>query len=756
MVNSVWILIVAGYLSTIKGFVKDSITGKPLEYAVVVVYDTTGKQIQGTYTDEEGLFVIKGIKPGIYYLIADYIGYKKTKTKYLNIHGKIYDVGTIYLKPAYLKMKEVVVKGRPEKINVEVDKIVIRPKGDIISEGGTAKDVLRGVPGVKVGINGEVEIKNSKNYIVLINGKPTMMEPEEALKEIPASEIEKIELITNPGAEYDPESNAIVNIILKGKGTKFGRSINVRLGTNQNYGASVLWGIEKEKTSFYINIPYFKYGEKMLYDMEVVRDTDTMKVFNSSVTNIDNPASLRAGIVYTIDKNSSFGIEGKLGRYIFETRSDMKYTTTDNKNLHVPLSEKWTSNVYALSLDFTKKLENHNRWDINLYAGNLKSNKDLDNPQIYDDSIIGGTRTQGNGSRKRIRIDVKHQGKIWHLEYKTGYRYEEKNASSTTLNKFYGDTTYETKLAHKRELHAGFIKLNGDYSKLGYSAGVRIEYAKRRIDTIHFKSMDIFPSFYVSYRSGGLNTMTLSYTRRIKRPDAFSLNPVKVWVLPNEAHAGNPNLKPEYINSLEFNFGTIIKTRISLNLTLSYIYKQNYIYTVREVTASGDIISREMNLRYRKDIGGGLVLSWTPVGFANISFTPDVWLYEFINGNKKKVRDIKYEIPVNIQTNLPFGGLQLFAIYTSPYEEEGTRYSSNFITQLAFMTKIHGFTISAGFIDAFHTFKLRSYTDFSDGFRRITARPAYPFIFVDIRFTKNRIKKVKSVKESISSDIKGL
>ncbi|GEM_PF-1883653 len=752
----IMVALLSGYLSTVKGYVKDKKTQKPLEYAVVVIYDTTGKQVKGTYTDENGLFIIKGIKPGSYYLSADYIGYKNAKTKRFKIEGREFFVGIIYLKPEYIKMKEVVVKGRPQKVRREIDRIVVEPSGDIVNSGGTAKDVLKDVPGVKVDINGEVEIKNSKNFTVLINGKPTMMDASEALQEIPASEIKRIEVITNPSAEYDPESNAIVNIILKSQSAQFGRSINIRLGTFDNYGASLLWGVKKGKWSLYLNPLYFTYGQHLLYNMDVVTSGETLNVRDSKATNLDNPASFRIGIVYNLDKNTTFGMEGKIGHYTFQTESRM-YTTRSNGNgFFTPLDEKWMSSVYGISFDFNKRLSEDNALNAMLYTGILKSSKDLDNPQFINDSITGGIRTTGNGNRKRIRFDLQYKGKIKGIEYKIGYRYETKDANSTTSLEFYNDTTYQNNLHYRKDVHAGFLKLKGSFSKFGYSVGLRSEYVNRKVDTVHFKKFDLFPSVYISYQLSDFTNISISYSRRIERPDAYSLNPVKVWILPNELHTGNPKLKPQYNHSFEFDLETPLMDNLSFNLMLSYIYKQNYLNTIQEVDSEGNIINREVNLSYRKDIGGNITLGWTPFRFINLNMSPGLWSYKFTKSDRTTIKDIRYEIPVNLQVILPVGAIQIAGIYTGPYQEANTKHDFSFNTQIGLMTRIYDFTIVLGFIDAFQTLKVRSTSTFSGGFREIEFRPDYPTLFLNLRYSKRKIKKVKSTEENYKEDVRGL
>ncbi len=744
-------------LCTISGYVADTSTHKPLEYAVVILYDTLNRQVKGTYTDEDGMFVFKNIQPGGYYITADFLGYKRKKTSKFAVKKKEIFLDTIYLSPTYIKMEDIKVGATPEKVERKIDRLVVRPTGDVISRGGTASDVLRGVPGVKVDAGGNVEIKGSKNYTVMINGKPAMMNPDEILRSIPAAEIDHIDIITNPSAEYDPESNAIVNIILKGSKINYGRNINLRVGTYKNYGASLLWGMEKSKWSFYVNPAYYNYGQQLGYHVETLVDTDTILVDDSKVFNYDNPAAFRTGMLHEIDGNTSLGMEASIGKYVFYTKSDMFYRR-DSINLCTVLDEKWSSQPMNVALSFSKKFTNKNILDILLYGGKLSSSKLLDKPQIKGIDTIGGTKTEGNGKRKTMRFDMKYKWEFKNIGCKAGYRYDMKDAYSTTTFTIYNDTTYTNKLFHRRTIHAGFFKIKGTFRKFSYSGGIRVEFMNRKVDTVNFQTRNIFPSAYISYNIGRFSKVNISYSRRIERPSAYSLNPVRVWVLPNEVHLGNPRLTPQYNHSFELNFdGPFIRKNLSLSLNLSYIYRQNFITTVYETDSGGNVIEKEVNFPFKKDVGGSFTIEWSPFRFLNVRISPELWSYQFNKSMGMVEKDIRYDIPVNLQIVTPIGMFQLFGTYSSAYKDGETKYFRNLITQMAFATRIRNFTVVLTLLDALHTYEMHSFTEFScNGYRDISFRPAYPTLFLSIQYSVNKINRAKTIEEDYKSDIKGM
>ncbi len=198
---------------------------------------------------------------GKYILEVRFIGYD-TKIFDLEISPEKLEVnlGEIYIKPHVLELNDVVVKGDRSPVSYQIDKKVIDVDKIQTVISGNAADVLQNVPSVTVDIEGNVSLRGSSNFTVLIDGRPSIMSAQDALQQIPASSIDNIEIITNPSAKYDPEGTAgIINILLK-KNQNLGTSgiVNANAGLNQKYGGDFLFQHKTSDLIYTVGMDYNK------------------------------------------------------------------------------------------------------------------------------------------------------------------------------------------------------------------------------------------------------------------------------------------------------------------------------------------------------------------------------------------------------------------------------------------------------------------------------------------------------------------
>ena len=235
-----------------------------IEYASVSIYDLdTDELISGSITDAEGYFSIDKIPMGNFYLIIQFIGYEIYKNNQISLNtlsGVRMNLGTITLNPKSIDALEVSVTEDMPKIEFETDKLVYTPSGDILASSGSAEDVLNNVPMVLVDQDGSVTLKGSSNVKILVNSRENRIgEGGNDVDNIPASMIEKVEVITSPSAKYDPEGMAgIINIILKkDKDRGFNGEIKLYTKKNDNHdfmdmgGLSISSNYKTEKFNIY-------------------------------------------------------------------------------------------------------------------------------------------------------------------------------------------------------------------------------------------------------------------------------------------------------------------------------------------------------------------------------------------------------------------------------------------------------------------------------------------------------------------------
>ena len=219
----------------IYGTVLDSITNKPIEYASISVIDHDGSIITGGVSDFEGKFKVKEIKPGVYDMKIEFMGFSPIIFSDIKLSlkaEKVKDLGSIKLQPTSLELEAVKVIDEKPIFEFEADKMVYNSSDDIVSGSGTAEDVLNKVPMVTVDQDGEVSLRGNPNVKILVNGRPNRQGGD--VDNIPASLIDKVEIITSPSAKYDPEGMAgIINIILK-KGKYEGLNGSIKVNGKHN------------------------------------------------------------------------------------------------------------------------------------------------------------------------------------------------------------------------------------------------------------------------------------------------------------------------------------------------------------------------------------------------------------------------------------------------------------------------------------------------------------------------------------------
>jgi len=246
---------------SIKGFVYDHNSKQPLEYATITIIRKKDNQVvTGTISDQTGFFKIKGMDFGMYKIDVTFIGYKTKSLENVPVrpNDKDVDLGQILLEAAVETIGEAVVVADRPTMTYKIDKKVINVSQQHTSISGSAVEILENIPSVTVDIEGNVSLRGSQSFTVLIDGKPSLLNSSDALNQIPASSIENIEIITNPSAKYDPDGTAgIINIILKrNKLQGVSGVVNANYGSNNSLGGDFLFSFRKEKFNFYLGADY--------------------------------------------------------------------------------------------------------------------------------------------------------------------------------------------------------------------------------------------------------------------------------------------------------------------------------------------------------------------------------------------------------------------------------------------------------------------------------------------------------------------
>jgi len=318
---------------TLQGKIIKKNTGQALEYATVVLQQVKTKKLSGGITNAKGMFYFETL-PRIYNISFEFMGFKKILLKNQKI-DKDRDFETINLLPAAQSLGEVEVIAEKSTVEIKLDKKIYNVGKDMTVKGGTASDVLENVPSVTVDQDGTISLRGNDNVTVLINGKPSALagfNGSDALRQLPAEAIEKIEVITSPSARYDAEgTGGILNIVLrKSKLSGFNGSTQLTLGNPDKAGLSANLNYHSKKFNLFTNSAY-NYrntpGNSTIRQENLLNTTgeyflDEDRRFGR----VNNSVNSLVGLEYYLTKKSS--ITGT----VFYSKSGSKNNTFDNSN----------------------------------------------------------------------------------------------------------------------------------------------------------------------------------------------------------------------------------------------------------------------------------------------------------------------------------------------------------------------------------------------------------------------------------------
>lgn len=571
----------------IKGVIIDSVDGTPLPFANITLHNITDSSfVGGTASGTNGEFILTNVVEGNYYIKVSFMGYENKFLSDLNIsiNDREYNVGAIKLAKSAIQLQETRVVGEKAPEELHLDKKVINVSQNLNAQGGTALDVLQDQPSVRVDPDGTVYLRGSSNFTILVNGKPTVLQGSDALRQFAASQIDNIELITNPSARYDAEGSAgIININLKAqKDYSLSGILNLNSGTGDKYngdftvnynlnGLSVNGGLDYRDNTFTNN-------------QKISRTTsfESSSLFNDSEIDIRNKRrqySLRGGLDYTFNPKNSLGlslsigsidIAGNLTTDIVNQQVDLtRYSLVKNRaelpvkflNSTFTYQYKINPDINDLNFEFT-----YNYVSLPNEQVTIENTSDENfNPTA---EIASGTIFSNDSKRNEGRAKLNYKHKLSETSsIESGLQTNYSFRNFDLVNKIYDlglqDYVIDPGLTNtfnlRNNVYAGFISFNSEIAGFSYMLGLRGEYMDRYLEqktlteTYEFSKMDYFPSVNISRKIDD-HQIQLSYSRRINRPNENMLNPFPFYSDANVTVGGNPRLKPEYIHSIELNY----------------------------------------------------------------------------------------------------------------------------------------------------------------------------------------------------------
>ncbi|MGM0408871.1 MAG: TonB-dependent receptor domain-containing protein [Bacteroidota bacterium] len=757
------------------GFVFDSNVKKPLEYATISLIDLESKKVvNGTISDESGYFNLKKIEPGTYKIEVTFIGYEKKIIDEIKITPKTrkIELGQVMISPASESIEEVVVSADRPTMTYKIDKKVINVSQQHTSASGTAVEILENVPSVTVDIEGNVSLRGSQSFTVLIDNKPTVLDPSDALSQIPASAIENIEIITNPSAKYDPDgTSGIVNIITK-KNKMQGTNgvVNLNAGMYDRYGGDFLINYRKEKFNVYVGADLNTrnmYGSRETESRTYNNDTTSYILSDGDFNRGGSSYSLRGGVDYNINAFNTLSFEARYGE-----RTGISDNETQYHEYVLPglIDEFYTSkeesdrggDYLSLNLSYTRKF---NKKGHELYALVNYSKRDFDSEstnRLIDENnnIVSGQKSIESGPRQPLRFQLDYTLPLnENNKFEAGY--QSRMANNTEVSKLYVfnnvtdefefDQDYFHTSNFSRSIHSLYSTYQGELGNFGYQGGIRGEYTYRDItieetgDNYNIDRWDIFPTVHLSYNLPKENQLMASYTRRIDRPRGWYLEPFLTWSDAYNVRSGNPGLDPEYIDSYELSYLNKFG-RNSFSFEAYYRVTNNKIERVRSVYDENVFLSTFENVGKDYALGIETMLGLDVQKWWHVDLMGNLYDYRVegqLGGRDFSESSFNWNIRFN--NILRFGNnsrLQFNAMYNSPTISAQGERSDFFMTSLAykhdFMKKAFSATLQVR--DVFGTMKHSSTYSGDDFYSYSYFEPKTPFVSLTLTYRINNYR----------------
>lgn len=642
----------------IAGIAFDTQTDAAVPFANVAVYNAENGELQdGTVTNEKGRFMIKDLAFGSYYLLISFLGYEDLKKEDVNISAETPFVrfGRLNLSTASQSLETVEVTAEKNEITFGLDKKTFNVEKQLNSTGGTAEDVLRNIPSVSFDVNGNVSLRGSSNIRIFINGKPSAITGggrTAVLDQIPAASIKDVEVMTNPNAKFDPDgTGGIINIITKKQNRQgFNTRIALNLGTRNKYDGSVNLNYRVGKFNTFLNYAgrYGEYfGERISNRTQVFADTAFTRNTISRNDRIRTSHNIQFGTEYYFSPKASLtgsvtfnpGSRESFDR-AFTDFFDAERVLTDYSQT-VGMSEE-TETDLEYNLDFTKSMKKEGqkfsfgaRYSTSTEVEDEFSDEQFFNTDDVNYNFFGNTTIEDESFRRlRIQADYEHP-------FENGIKLE--TGLQTNIQQIDNDyifdgldevsKTYQlsNRFIYDEAVHAAYAIFTGKKGKFSWSGGLRAEQAYTQavlIDTeeepFNNPYFRLYPSGSVSFKTGESTTLQASYSRRVNRPRARSLNPFLQVRDSLNFRRGNPELLPEFINSYEVNY-LITKQKGTITAGVFFRQTDDVISRLQDIdNTTGIVTSTWVNLASSRNYGVELIGTYRPSRkvaiTANVSF----------------------------------------------------------------------------------------------------------------------------------------
>ena len=760
----------------VRGMVIDQDSKQPIEFATIALFDAVDSTlVTGTITDTEGNFHATKIAEGSYYIKVNFLGYEEMHYSELVIDNKNQrlDIGQIFLETSSQFIEEVVITNDRNPVEFHIDKKVISVGDQMTASSLSAVEVLENVPSIRVDIEGNVSLRGSTGFTVLIDGKPTVLDPSDVLRQTPASTIENIEIITNPSSRYQPDgTGGIINIITK-KNRVMGLQglFNLKTSSFGEYGGDFLLNYRKGTANFYVggdyrNSPY--PGETSSERRTTLGDTTTIIQAAGDTESLRSGGGLRMGLDWDITPRNNFSIGVRAGEYNGLRNSHLDYLTYrdpyDFETRELSLNESGRgARYYNLTGSFLHKFEQKDHEFMLQFNQSMRKGDEFSDNMLMDENgtVNQGTRTTEKGPSRRLELKLDYTKPIGEKHgLEAGFQLRSSNSDDATElylfevdeQDFILQPEKSNNTIYLRNIYALYGIFKGESGNLGYQAGLRGEYtyrtitAEESVEDYTLERYDFFPTLHLSYQLPGENQLMTSYSRRIDRPRGYYLEPFITWTDMYNVRQGNPALEPEYIDAMELGF-IHSREKSQLSLEAYYRIKHNKVERTREVYEEGILLQTFTNVGTDYSLGLEALYNITLFPWWELNLMSDLYNYRIdseLNGSSSSYQSFNWGTRVNNtfsiakRIRIQLDGNYNSATVTTQGEDKGY-YSFNAAVRSDFLDKSLSLVLQVR--DVFGTMERVSITQDADFYNYYSRSNRAPIISLTASYRLNNFKQ---------------
>ena len=581
--------------AAISGIIKDKTNKEPIPYANIVLKSAIDQKFfSGTVTNEEGRFNLPNVLSGNYLLEITSIGYKiKTQKIFVGTLSDFLDLNTIDIEQDINTLSEVVVNSKTAEVSAKMDKKVFSVADNITQSGGSVLQSMQNLPGITIN-EGKIQLRGNDKVMILIDGKQTALTGfgnQSGLDNIPASAIEKIEIINNPSSKFDANGNAgIINIIYK-KNKQEG--LNGKIGISSGYGAlwkrktnlptirpqyqmtpkinpSLSLNYRKNKINTYLQADYL-YTETLNKNEFVTRTYDNGTIINQQTVRNRNThfTTLKTGIDWNYNENNTFAFSGLFGSEKIIDNGDEPFFNKDYSErlrLWQFLEDELKTTVMA-SASYEHKFKEAGR---KLTAG-INYTYHREDEKYFFTNILPSSTGQDSfkllSDEKVIDLNLDYIQPLKYGRFETGFKFRNREIP-TNMQFFPGqnspiDANAGGWASYKEIIPAVYSNYIYESDKIEAELGLRLEYVKLKYDvnpdhptykSDGYNYTEPFPSIRFGYKIDDHNKITAFFNRRVDRPNEADIRIFPKYDDAEIIKVGNPTLRPQFTNAFEIGY----------------------------------------------------------------------------------------------------------------------------------------------------------------------------------------------------------